>query len=98
MGRKGNPDENGGKAMMEPNPHERRSHCSELTSPDRSSRTQSAQCNTRRHATRKWSRREFDMVAHIFGFRDANEMAVFAAQLAEKKIRHPSDIHRQPQV
>lgn len=30
---------------------------------------------------------EIDMLAHIFGFRDAHEMIVFAVQLEDKAIR-----------
>jgi hypothetical protein len=60
---------------------------SEFTFRDRSSQCESSQSKQRRNASRKLSSREIDMVAHILGFRDADEMIAFAAKLDEKNIQ-----------
>lgn len=75
--------------MMDLNAHARPSRSSDLVSPDGRSSGQPARRKSRRYASRGLSHREFDMVAHIFGFRDVGEMAAFAAQLAEKKAQQP---------
>lgn len=75
--------------MMELNAHARHSRSSDLASSDGQSSGEPARRNARRYASRGVSHREFDMVAHIFGFRDVGEMAAFAAQLAEKKAQQP---------
>jgi hypothetical protein len=64
---------------------------SEFTSRVRSSLSDSSRSTPRRYSSRGLSNREIEMVAHIFGFRDADEMIAFAARLDEKKTlqQHP---------
>lgn len=70
-------------------PHARRSHSSELVLLDGPSSGQPSPRKTGQYASRGLSHREFDTVAHIFGFRDVAKMAAFAAQLAEKQAQQP---------